>query len=1159
MKSLKLALAVLGFSAIASAQCTAIPATLYPALNTILGARSCVRAGTSLPTGLAGVAGYDFYIKSDVGSIYQVTVSGNPATWVVIPGTGPGSVGPTGATGPAGTTGSNGSAGSTGANGATGNTGVTGATGAGSAGATGPTGPGGGATGATGPTGSNGSNGATGSNGSNGAVGATGNTGVTGATGTGAPTNTSTNPAGTTCASVGFFTYITPSPKQLWYCPNIGDNAQYVYSSDLLGTAAINLTEGSCASVTTPATSATQSLFIDSTTHHLNRKDSTATCTDISGGGGSGATGPTGATGPGAGAGFTPTQQAVTSGVTTTITIPFNGTIGDVSQALPSCATSAGLGFEPNQWTNSTTQMVATFSPSAPATGTCTAVLNTAGVAGATGSTGVTGATGPSAGAGFTPTQQAVTGGSTTSVVVPFNGTLGDISQAYPSCATSAGVGFEASGWTNTTTQMTIAFSPSAPATGTCTALLNTAGVAGATGATGTNGAAGATGATGAGSNGATGATGPAGSPGVIPDIATVTAGVTTSVTLNLNTTLADRSQAHPICNDSTTREGFDVDKYSLNAGLTTMTISFNPTSPNTGSCTAQISGVGPTGATGATGSGGAFQVNATPLTSATTINYQDSNAFNGLTITFANPSAGNVKLGVIGTMGNAGLTNSAITVTPSAPLTGGGSTSLGGTASIACATCVTASSPGAGIPRFAGSTQAVTSAELSGDVTTSGSNAATLANIPTATPMAGSLLATAITAPGTPAAGKGSVYVDSTSKNVAVKDDAGVVKHGVQTDTGTANNYISAISDAGAITKSRPACATLSDSAGGCTMSTTAAGDLSGTLPTATVVKVNGASVPASAKIAGTNSSSQVVAATAGDFAGINWIGGGGTAQAQAATYSPAVTALVDGLHLCWKPTAANTATAPTFAPNGLTAHTVVKIPNATALVANDIITTAQACAIYNTTGTQWELQNPQTAATGSGTVNNCATTGAFAYYVATGTAVSCQGDWTFATHSMLGGSAAILDLNSNFTVGGSTGIPSKIAGITTVSKGVPILGWESNVTAQSASQSTVALATSPGVGFYRVNYHANQNGLCTTGSNSVIFTINYTDSANARQIGTFPLSLGTTQSAINGMASGLIPIYVGSGNVTYTSTVSGACSSGTSSYDIHMKLEAM
>ena len=109
---------------------------------------------------------------------------------------------------------------------------------------------------------------------------------------------------------------------------------------------------------------------------------------------------------------------------------------------------------------------------------------------------------------------------------------------------------------------------------------------------------------------------------------------------------------------------------------------------------------------------------------------------------------------------------------------------------------------------------------ELTGDVTAgpgSGVQAAMVVNLPSGVTQAGFLRATAIVAPGTPVAGVGAIYVDSSSKNLAVKDDAGVVKHGIQTDTGTANNYISAISDAGAITKSRPACATLSDSGTGC------------------------------------------------------------------------------------------------------------------------------------------------------------------------------------------------------------------------------------------------------------------------------------------------------------------------------------------------------
>ena len=57
-----------------------------------------------------------------------------------------------------------------------------------------------------------------------------------------------------------------------------------------------------------------------------------------------------------------------------------------------------------------------------------------------------------------------------------------------------------------------------------------------------------------------------------------------------------------------------------------------------------------------------------------------------------------------------------------------------------------------------------------------------------------------------------------------------------------------------------------------------------------------------------------------------INWIDGGGTADAITATYSPAITALVDGQVCFVRATAANATTTPTFAPNGLTARTIVK-----------------------------------------------------------------------------------------------------------------------------------------------------------------------------------------------------------------------------------------
>jgi hypothetical protein len=84
---------------------------------------------------------------------------------------------------------------------------------------------------------------------------------------------------------------------------------------------------------------------------------------------------------------------------------------------------------------------------------------------------------------------------------------------------------------------------------------------------------------------------------------------------------------------------------------------------------------------------------------------------------------------------------------------------------------------------------------------------------LPPGTIQTGSNLFTAIAAPGTPAAGKGSVYVDSTSKNLAVKDDAGVVKHGVQTKAAVSNSFLTAINDVGLVTVAQPAFTDISGS----------------------------------------------------------------------------------------------------------------------------------------------------------------------------------------------------------------------------------------------------------------------------------------------------------------------------------------------------------
>lgn len=91
-----------------------------------------------------------------------------------------------------------------------------------------------------------------------------------------------------------------------------------------------------------------------------------------------------------------------------------------------------------------------------------------------------------------------------------------------------------------------------------------------------------------------------------------------------------------------------------------------------------------------------------------------------------------------------------------------------------------------------------------------------------------------------------------------------------------------------------------------------------------------------------------------------LNWIDGGGTADAITATYAIPITALVDGQECYVRATAANATTTPTFAPSGLTARTIVK-EGGTALAAGDIAGDGHELHLrYDLSGTQWELLNP-------------------------------------------------------------------------------------------------------------------------------------------------------------------------------------------------------
>lgn len=111
-----------------------------------------------------------------------------------------------------------------------------------------------------------------------------------------------------------------------------------------------------------------------------------------------------------------------------------------------------------------------------------------------------------------------------------------------------------------------------------------------------------------------------------------------------------------------------------------------------------------------------------------------------------------------------------------------------------------------------------------------------------------------------------------------------------------------------------------------------------------------------------------------------LNWTTAGGTADAITATYTPVLTALNDGQLCCFRAASSNATTTPTFAPNGLTAHTITKIGGA-AVAAGDIQANQEVILRYNSTASRWELANPSLSAS----IGSLPTTGALQFTMKT------------------------------------------------------------------------------------------------------------------------------------------------------------------------------
>lgn len=341
------------------------------------------------------------------------------------------------------------------------------------------------------------------------------------------------------------------------------------------------------------------------------------------------------------------------------------------------------------------------------------------------------------------------------------------------------------------------------------------------------------------------------------------------------------------------------------------------------------------------------------------------------------------------------------------------------------------------------------------------------------------------------------------------------------------------------------------------------------------------------------------------------------GAANALVATVNNCPGAYGTGMFIKVKPGHANTTTTPTLNFCGLGAITITK-NGTSAVAANDLTTTAVATFIYD--GTDMELQNPQTASagvtsvTGSGVITNSASTGAVTLTVA-GTSggivyFSSNSAWgstgTLTAHGIVlgegtggaptstaagatnapligqggssdpifssilypsscgignivyGSTATQLTCNTGMILN-SSGAATTYDGLTTAGIGLDTVLGLSDVTAQSASQTTVnILASTPAAGHYLVRIYLDQNALCTTGTGNVYATVGWTDATHAHTAQTIPLTLANTAvSTANGYVDAAIPLWSASSQaITYTTTYT-SCTTGTGTYDLHATVE--